>query len=118
MTQPAKRRYLARPTRSVQGTLSVPGDKSISHRALMLGGVAEGDTDISGFLASEDCLATLTALRALGVEIERPAETRVRVHGAGRRDCAPPPARSTWAMPALPCACSWGCWPGRASTAR
>ncbi|MGA8705374.1 MAG: 3-phosphoshikimate 1-carboxyvinyltransferase [Steroidobacteraceae bacterium] len=85
MTQPAKRRYLARPTRSVQGTLSVPGDKSISHRALMLGGVAEGDTDISGFLASEDCLATLTALRALGVEIERPAETRVRVHGAGRR---------------------------------
>src|SRR6202035_4771486 len=79
MSAPAARRYLVRPARSVQGTLSVPGDKSISHRALMLGGIAEGRTDISGFLASEDCLATLTALRALGVEIERPSETEVRV---------------------------------------
>ena len=51
----------------------------------MLGGIAEGRTEISGFLASEDCLATLSALRALGVEIERPSETEVRVRGAGRR---------------------------------
>ena len=76
-------RYLARPVRLVQGEVRVPGDKSISHRALMLGAIAEGCTAISGFLASEDCLATLAALRALGVRIERPAESEVRVHGVG-----------------------------------
>jgi 3-phosphoshikimate 1-carboxyvinyltransferase len=80
----AERRYLVRPTRSVQGELSVPGDKSISHRSLMLGGIAEGETAISGFLASEDCLATLAALIALGVRIEQPAAMQVRVHGVGR----------------------------------
>jgi 3-phosphoshikimate 1-carboxyvinyltransferase len=78
------RRYLVRPARAVHGSLTVPGDKSISHRALMLGGIADGRTDISGFLASEDCLATLSALEALGVRIERPAETAVRVFGVGR----------------------------------
>ena len=77
-------RYLVRPAASVQGELSVPGDKSISHRSLMLGGIAEGETAISGFLASEDCLATLAALGALGVRIERPAPGEVRVHGVGR----------------------------------
>ena len=84
MSVAASRRYVLTPTRSVRGELSVPGDKSISHRALMLGGIAEGRTDIEGFLASEDCLATLTALRALGVAIERPAAQQVCVHGAGR----------------------------------
>jgi len=80
----AARRYLVRPAASVYGELMVPGDKSISHRALMLGGIAEGETSIRGFLASEDCLATLAALAALGVPIERPAETQVRVQGVGR----------------------------------
>jgi len=61
----------------------VPGDKSISHRALMLGAIAQGETHISGFLDGEDCLATARALAALGVRIERPAPTLVRVHGAG-----------------------------------
>jgi 3-phosphoshikimate 1-carboxyvinyltransferase len=78
------RRYIVHPAASVQGELRVPGDKSISHRALMLGGIAEGHSSISGFLASEDCLATLAALSALGVRIERPQETVVQVHGAGR----------------------------------
>ncbi|NBW89075.1 MAG: 3-phosphoshikimate 1-carboxyvinyltransferase [Gammaproteobacteria bacterium] len=63
--------------------MRVPGDKSVSHRSLMLGGIANGVTTVEGFLASEDCLATLGALRALGVQIERPAETSVRVHGVG-----------------------------------
>jgi len=76
-------RYIVQPSRKVHGELCVPGDKSISHRALMLGGIADGTTEISGFLASEDCLATLAALRALGIEVERPAETQVRVRGAG-----------------------------------
>ncbi len=72
------------PARHVAGEVVVPGDKSVSHRALMLGGIAEGVTDIEGFLESEDCLATLGALRALGVTIERGEPTRVRVHGVGR----------------------------------
>jgi 3-phosphoshikimate 1-carboxyvinyltransferase len=75
---------MVRPSRSVHGELRVPGDKSISHRSLMLGAIARGATSISGFLASEDCLATLAALAALGVEIERPAETQLEVHGVGR----------------------------------
>jgi 3-phosphoshikimate 1-carboxyvinyltransferase len=68
---------------SLAGTLDIPGDKSISHRALMLGSIAEGSTDISGFLAGEDCLATARALTALGVRIEWPGATEVRVHGVG-----------------------------------
>ena len=62
-----KQRYLVRPSTRVHGELCLPGDKSVSHRALMLGGIAEGVSEIHGFLASEDCLATLTALRAMGV---------------------------------------------------
>jgi 3-phosphoshikimate 1-carboxyvinyltransferase len=76
-------RYVAQPVASVGGSITVPGDKSISHRALMLGGIARGSTHVHGFLASEDCLATLGALRALGVGIERPDPTEVIVHGVG-----------------------------------
>jgi 3-phosphoshikimate 1-carboxyvinyltransferase len=85
-------RYLARPSRMIQGSLRVPGDKSISHRALMLGAIADGSTAISGFLASEDCLATLAALRSLGVAIERPGETDVHVTGAGHAGLRAPAA--------------------------
>lgn len=83
MSAGAPQRYLVAPARTVGGELSVPGDKSISHRALMLGGIADGLTTISGFLDSEDCLATLAALRALGVRIERPSARQVQVHGVG-----------------------------------
>lgn len=79
----AVQRFLLEPGGTVQGETTVPGDKSISHRALMLGGLAEGRTEITGFLAGEDCLATLKALQALGVRIERPAEEHVIVHGQG-----------------------------------
>jgi 3-phosphoshikimate 1-carboxyvinyltransferase len=75
--------YRVEPGGRVAGELIVPGDKSISHRALMLGGLADGDTQITGFLAGEDCLATLRALQALGVRIERPAADRVHVRGCG-----------------------------------
>ncbi|HEY2274274.1 MAG TPA: 3-phosphoshikimate 1-carboxyvinyltransferase [Steroidobacteraceae bacterium] len=80
---PAPARYRVQPGGRIAGTLSVPGDKSISHRALMLGAIAEGDTHITGFLAGEDCLSTARALGALGVRIERPQETEVLVHGVG-----------------------------------
>ena len=61
----------------------MPGDTSISHRALMLGAVAEGTTTVHGFLASDDCLATQAALEAMGVAIERRADGFVRVEGVG-----------------------------------
>jgi len=69
----------------VGGAIRVPGDKSISHRALMLGAIAEGETRVGGFLASADCLATMAAMRALGVSIARSSETDVIVTGAGKR---------------------------------
>jgi 3-phosphoshikimate 1-carboxyvinyltransferase len=78
-------RYFVEPAPQVAGTLQVPGDKSVSHRALMLGSIAEGTTEVRGFLESEDCLATMKAMRALGVTIERPGEREVRVHGVGLR---------------------------------
>jgi 3-phosphoshikimate 1-carboxyvinyltransferase len=77
------RKFEAQPARSVSGVIAVPGDKSISHRALMLSGIAEGRSEVNGFLASEDCLASLAAMRALGVPIEQPSPTYVVVHGVG-----------------------------------
>jgi 3-phosphoshikimate 1-carboxyvinyltransferase len=76
-------RWRVAPGGAIGGTVTVPGDKSISHRALMLGALAEGETRISGFLDGEDCLATARALEALGVRIRRPASTEVRVQGVG-----------------------------------
>ena len=80
---PVPQSWRVTPSRAVRGRVRVPGDKSVSHRALMLGGIAAGETRITGFLDSEDCLATLGALRALGVTIERPAEREVVVQGVG-----------------------------------
>lgn len=82
---PADRRarWVVAPGGAVDGEIRVPGDKSVSHRALMLGGIAHGVTTVEGFLASEDCLATLKALRLLGVPIEQPTPTSVHVHGVG-----------------------------------
>src|SRR5262245_57899699 len=78
-------RYIVQPVRQVAGALVVPGDKSISHRTLMLGGIAAGVTEARGFLESEDCLATMRAMRALGVRIEQPGPKQIRVHGVGLR---------------------------------
>ena len=77
------RNFEARPVAGVYGTATVPGDKSISHRALMLSGIAQGRSEVSGFLASEDCLATLAAMRAMGVHIEQPSPTDVAIQGVG-----------------------------------
>lgn len=67
----------------MNGKFSVPGDKSISHRALLMGAIAEGETRISGFLAGADCLATLAAIRALGIQVDTSVPDRVSVHGKG-----------------------------------
>lgn len=77
------RDYQVQPASHVGGALRVPGDKSISHRSLMLSALADGTSEVSGFLASEDCLATLQAMRALGVLIEQPATDRLLIHGVG-----------------------------------
>lgn len=67
----------------LKGEARVPGDKSISHRAIMLGALAEGTSHVYGFLEGEDALATLAAFRAMGVEIEGPEDGCVTVHGVG-----------------------------------
>lgn len=83
-------RYVVSPVEHVRGRIRVPGDKSISHRSLMLGGIASGVTEVSGFLASADCLATLEAQRQMGVQVEQLTATRLRVHGAGERGLRAP----------------------------
>ena len=67
----------------LKGAFRVPGDKSISHRSIMLGSLADGITHVSGFLEGEDSLATLNAFRAMGVEIEGPTKGNVTIHGVG-----------------------------------
>lgn len=75
--------YLVQPGGKVKGTIRVPGDKSISHRSIMLGSLAEGVTNVEGFLEGEDALATLQCFRDMGVVIEGPEDGRVTVHGVG-----------------------------------
>lgn len=76
-------RYRVSPGGSVTGTIRVPGDKSISHRSIMLGALSEGVTEVQGFLEGEDSLATLQAFREMGVAIEGPHQGRVTIHGVG-----------------------------------
>ena len=74
----------------LHGRVRVPGDKSISHRALLLGALAEGTSQVSGFLPCGDCLATMACLRALGVEIETHNQTALTIHGRGLRGLRKP----------------------------
>jgi 3-phosphoshikimate 1-carboxyvinyltransferase len=67
---------------SLKGTIKVPGDKSISHRSIMLGSIANGVTQVSGFLEGEDALSTLKAFQDMGVNIEREG-SNVTIHGVG-----------------------------------
>jgi 3-phosphoshikimate 1-carboxyvinyltransferase len=83
MAAPESIRFVLQPGGALTGRVRVPGDKSISHRAIMLGAIAEGQTEISGFLEGEDSLATLNAMRAMGVAIDGPRSGRVVVDGVG-----------------------------------
>ncbi|HMK13858.1 MAG TPA: 3-phosphoshikimate 1-carboxyvinyltransferase [Burkholderiales bacterium] len=82
--------YRVEPGGVLSGKVRVPGDKSISHRSIMLGSIAEGVCEISGFLEGEDTLATMNALRAMGVRIDGPAQGKVLVHGVGLRGLKAP----------------------------
>lgn len=74
----------------LQGSIRVPGDKSISHRSIMFGSLAEGTSHISGFLEGEDSLNTLRAFRAMGVNIEDPVDGKVTIEGVGMHGLAAP----------------------------
>ena len=75
--------FRVEPGQSLRGEARVPGDKSISHRSIMLGSLAEGVTHVTGFLQAEDCLATMKAFRSMGVRIEGPEDGRLVIHGVG-----------------------------------
>lgn len=75
--------WRSNPVSSLAGEITVPGDKSISHRSIMLGALAEGITRVSGFLEGEDCLATLRAFAQMGVPIEHKGAGEVIIHGQG-----------------------------------
>ncbi len=77
--------FFVEPGGSLNGVARVPGDKSISHRSIMLGAIAEGTTVVRGFLEAEDALATLAAFRAMGVKIERSECGEITIHGVGKR---------------------------------
>lgn len=74
----------------LKGTVRVPGDKSISHRSIMLGAIAEGVTEVTGFLEGEDALATLAAFRDMGVDIIGPDNGRVTITGVGMQGLQKP----------------------------
>lgn len=76
-------KFIIQPGGSLKGRIRVPGDKSISHRSIMLGALSEGTTEVTGFLEGADSLATLQAFREMGVEIEGPDHGRVVIHGVG-----------------------------------
>ena len=76
--------------RVLKGKLCVPGDKSISHRAIMFSSLVKGKTEVEGFLPSEDCLSTMDIFQKLGVSIER-EETRLFLEGTGMEALAVPP---------------------------
>lgn len=82
--------FFVEPGGRLSGRLRVPGDKSISHRAIMLGAIAEGVTSVSGFLEGDDALATMNCFRAMGVRIDGPDAGRVTVHGVGMRGLQAP----------------------------
>ncbi len=72
-----------KPVRKLTGEIAIPGDKSISHRSVMLAGLADRPVRISNFLAAADCLSTVACMRALGVKIDRPGENELIVLGKG-----------------------------------
>lgn len=83
MTSSKNVQFIAGPGGSVNGTIRVPGDKSISHRSIMFGSMADGETTVTGFLEGEDSLNTLRCFKAMGVKIEGPVDGKVTIQGAG-----------------------------------
>lgn len=85
-------KFLLEPGGTLSGSLRVPGDKSMSHRSVMLGALANGTTRATGFLEGEDALATVAAFRAMGVEIEGPENGCLTIYGVGLQGLKAPEA--------------------------
>ena len=83
-------KFVVQPGGVIKGRIRVPGDKSISHRSIMMGALAEGTTTVTGFLEGADALATLQAFREMGVQIEGPKDGNVTIHGVGLRGLKKP----------------------------
>ncbi|MCX4190068.1 3-phosphoshikimate 1-carboxyvinyltransferase [Methylophaga sp. OBS3] len=83
MSEQSNLQFIVQPGGKLSGHIRVPGDKSISHRTIMLGSLAEGTTEVTGFLEGEDALATLAVFRSMGVQIEGPDNGKVTIHGVG-----------------------------------
>jgi 3-phosphoshikimate 1-carboxyvinyltransferase len=83
-------RFKLMPGGTISGEVRVPGDKSISHRAIMLGALADGTTEVTGFLEGDDALATVAAFREMGVRIEGPDDGEVTLYGVGMHGLQPP----------------------------
>lgn len=79
------------PGGTLRGRLRVPGDKSISHRSVMMAAIARGESEITGFLEGQDCLATLAAFRHMGVRAIGPSAGSLTIQGVGLRGLRPPP---------------------------
>ena len=82
--------FTVQPGGTLNGEVRVPGDKSMSHRAIMLGSIADGVTHVKGFLNAEDAMSTLKAFRAMGVEITEPVNGEVTIHGVGKHGLKAP----------------------------
>ena len=83
MQSPDESRLIVQTTQGLRGTTTVPGDKSISHRAVILGALAQGKSQVRGWLAAGDTEATLRSVQALGIHIERPAADELYINGTG-----------------------------------
>ena len=91
MSRASQSSFIVSPGGSLQGRIRVPGDKSVSHRFVILAALANGISEASGFLEGEDTIATANAFRAMGVTIEGPEAGRLRVKGVGMRGLVAPP---------------------------
>src|SRR3990170_2185708 len=80
-----------RPVRRLSGEIHVQGDKSISHRAVIIGSIASGTTTVTNFLTSEDCMATIRAFKAMGIPIEEFDNNKLKIHGKGLDGLIEPP---------------------------
>ena len=83
------------PAGSLVGHIAVPGDKSISHRAVLIGALSDGETHVRGLGRSADTQSTIDAVRALGVQVDEVADDELVVHGVGLRGLQAPDAPST-----------------------
>ena len=78
------------PSHSLKGSIKIPGDKSLSHRAVILGAIAEGITTIQGLLEGEDVLCTIDCMKALGAKIEKVGNGKWKIEGVGKRGLQQP----------------------------